>query len=273
MSKNVQALLNSAADDGNLSMNSVQALTTVNDIGAQIQAGLGVDVDSIESSEVVLLSIMPDDSSSIGWIKEDPQDYNSVVVGPKLMCEGSNAVIEALQNSKQAENILALNRYLNGKVLYPYAPLNQTEEMVNNQNYYAGGGTPLYDQAVVLLGTVLAKTQEFSDNGVPVRTVTLIISDGDDTASRNSTPSDVKKIVEDMMRSENHIVAAMGIDDGNTDFKQVFNDMGIRDEWILTPKNTASDIRKAFQVFSQSAIRASQGGGSFSQTAMAGFGS
>ena len=35
--------------------------------------------------------------------------------------------------------------------------------------------------------------------------------------------------------------------------------MGIPDRWILTPGNSASEIRRAFAVFSQSAVRASQG--------------
>jgi hypothetical protein len=56
-----------------------------------------------------------------------------------------------------------------------------------------------------------------------------------------------------------HIVAAMGISDGSTDFKAVFRSMGIPDRWILTPGNSATEIRRAFAVFSQPAVRASQG--------------
>ena len=73
-----------------------------------------------------------------------------------------------------------------------------------------------------------------------------------------------------MTRSEAHIVAAMGISDGITDFRAVFRDMGIEDRWILTPGNNPSEIRRAFQVFSQSAVRASQAA-SFSQGAAGGF--
>ena len=39
----------------------------------------------------------------------------------------------------------------------------------------------------------------------------------------------------------------MGIDDGQTDFCEVFREMGIRDEWILLPGNSASEIRAAFR--------------------------
>jgi len=62
-----------------------------------------------------------------------------------------------------------------------------------------------------------------------------------------------------MLAQENHIVAAMGISDGTTDFREVFRKMGIADRWILTPGNSASEIRRAFSVFSQSAVRAAAG--------------
>ncbi|WP_041429419.1 hypothetical protein [Synechococcus sp. PCC 7502] len=55
--------------------------------------------------------------------------------------------------------------------------------------------------------------------------------------------------------------------DGYTDFQQIFKEMGISDRWILTPGNSDSEIRQAFQVFSQSAVRVSQGA-----TGLGGFG-
>ncbi|MGK7888379.1 MAG: hypothetical protein AB4042_03530 [Leptolyngbyaceae cyanobacterium] len=256
---NLNDLFQSAHDDGLLSNASMQALN-VTDIGAQIQAGLGIHVDDVMSSEVVLVTVMPDDSGSIRF------SGNAAVVRA-----GHNTILDALGTTKQQDNILIHNRYLNGTVLYPYCPLSQAVRM-DSKNYDPNQGTPLYEQTIVLLGTVLAKTQEFSDNGVPVRTVTLIITDGADGSSGHVTPAKVKSVVDDMLRSENHIIAAMGIDDGHTDFKRVFRSMGIRDEWILTPGNSKNDIKQAFQLFSQSAVRASQSAGSFSQTSLGGFG-
>jgi hypothetical protein len=63
-----------------------------------------------------------------------------------------------------------------------------------------------------------------------------------------------------MLAQECHVIAAMGISDGNTNFHQVFRDMGVPDRRILTPGNSASEVRKAFHMFSQSAIAATQGG-------------
>jgi hypothetical protein len=255
---NINNLFQSAHEDGLLSTASLQALD-VNDIGAQIQAGLGIQVDDVMSSEVVLVTIMPDDSGSIRF------SGNAQAVRG-----GHNAVLDALTQSKQKDNILIHNRYLNGLVLYPYCPIDQGIRMTP-QNYDPNEGTPLYDQTLVLLGTVLAKTQEFADNGVPVRTVTLIITDGADAHSMRADAKSVASVIGDMLRSENHIIAGMGIDDGYTDFRQVFKEMGIRDEWILTPGNSDSEIRKAFQIFSQSAVRVSQAAGNINS--VGGFGS
>ena len=242
----VKKLLDDAHDQGALSAKSLKTLDVV-DVGAQIQAGLGCTIDDVGSSEVVLVTMMPDDSQSIA------QAGNTDAVR-----DGHNFVLEALGGSKQSGEVLAHTRYLNGHVLCPYTALEHAVVM-DGANYKPNLGTPLYDQACVVLGTVIAKSQELSQAGIAVRTVTLIITDGGDYGSTRCKPADVKAIVEDMLAQENHIVAAMGISDGSTDFKSVFRSMGIPDRWILTPGNSASEIRRAFAVFSQSAVKASQG--------------
>ena len=256
---NVNALFHGAEAEGLLSTAAAQALT-VHDLGAQIQAALGVPVDDFTASEVVLVTQMPDDSGSIRFAGNAP-----------VVREGHNQVLAALRASKQKSSILTHTRYLNGKILFPYCSVDQAVDL-DTQNYDPNLGTPLYDQTVVLLATVLAKSQEFQDAGVPVRTVTLIITDGADEGSHRATPRTVAALVKDLLRAESHIVAAMGIRDGSTDFRRVFREMGIEDRWILTPGNSPKEIRGAFQLFSQSAVRASQGTGAFNQTAAGGFG-
>jgi len=236
-----------ALNDGDLSKKSLDALTVNADIGAQIQAGMGIAPDDVPASEVVLLTLMPDDSGSIQFAGNAP-----------LVREGHNLVLRSLRESKQGTDILAHTRYLNGHVLFPYRPLKNAIEL-DRKNYNPNLGTPLYDQIAVVLGTVLLKTKEFERSGVPVRTVTLILTDGADAGSVHQTPQTLRPIVEDMLKKEIHVIAAMGIDDGSTDFQKVFTDLGIPPEWILTPRNDSTAIRKAFQVFSQSAVRVSQG--------------
>ena len=246
MSDTIKKLLSDAHDEGALSAQALAALDIV-DVGAQIQAGLGVSIDDVTASEVVLLTMMPDDSQSIAHAGN-----------VDAVRDGHNFVLEALAKSKQAGEVLAHTRYLNGSVLFPYTELAHAVPMTT-ANYDPRLGTPLYDQAAVVLGTVIAKSQELAQAGIAVRTVTLIITDGADYGSQRCRPADVAAIVADMLGQENHIVAAMGISDGHTDFRAVFRGMGIPDRWILTPGNSATEIRRAFAVFSQSAVRASQG--------------
>lgn len=242
----IKKLLEDAHDQGALSAKSLAALDVV-DVGAQIQAGLGVTIDDVVASEVVLVTMMPDDSQSI-----------AAAGNTDAVRDGHNYVLEALRNSKQSGEVLAHTRFLNGFVLSPYTALEHAGTLTA-ANYNPRLGTPLYDQTVVTLGTVIAKAQELQQAGIAVRTVTLIITDGADYGSTRMKPADVKAIVDDMLAHEHHIVAAMGISDGSTDFRAVFRAMGIPDRWILTPGNSASEIRRAFAVFSQSAVRASQG--------------
>ncbi|MHA2183346.1 MAG: hypothetical protein ACXAAH_18155, partial [Promethearchaeota archaeon] len=189
-SNNINELFEEAQEEGLLSPESAQALI-VHNVGDQIQAGLGVPVDDVESSEVILVTIMPDDSGSIRFAGN-----------AQAIREGHNMIVDALLDSKQQDNILIHTRFLNGDVLYPYCTLEQAVKM-DKQNYNPCKGTPLYDEAVTLLGTVLAKTKEFSDNGVPVRTVTLIMTDGEDMHSNKATESTVKTLVNDMLGAEN----------------------------------------------------------------------
>ena len=85
MSKNtVNDLFQSANEQGEITNETVKTLQVV-DVGNQIQEGLGIPVDDVTASEVVLVTIMPDDSGSIRF------SGNSQVVR-----DGHNLVIDAL---------------------------------------------------------------------------------------------------------------------------------------------------------------------------------
>lgn len=262
MSKNssvdIGSLFSNARQDGAISKASENVLTAP-DIGLKIGAGLGIGVDDVQASEVVLLTMLIDDSGSISGNRNE-----------QIVRDGHNLVIDSIKASKSEDNVLAHTCYINGTTLFEYRLIGSAEAM-NAKNYMPNGMTPLYESSIVTLGRVLAKAQEFLDQGVPVRTITLIMTDGASNDNKK-TADEVKTIVTDMLKSEVHIISGMGINDGYTDFKQIFSDMGIRDEWILTPSNSSSEIRKAFQVFSRSAVKASQNAATFSTAFGGGFG-
>lgn len=258
-SSKVGALLEDAKATGAISRQSLNILSN-DDLGDQIAAGLGTPALNVGATEVVLMSQLIDDSGSIRFVTGNADAVR----------QGHNLVLDSLGGTKAKDGIQALCRYLNGHVLYDYRPLVGAVRM-DSSNYNPNGGTPLYDQTVAFLGGVLVKTQEFAQNGVPVRSVSLIVTDGNDEGSRRNTAKDCASLAKDLLIQENHVIAFMGIDDGSTDFREIAREMGIRDEWILTRNNTPSEIRKAFALVSQSAVRMSQAA-NFSQAAAGGFG-
>ena len=252
--------LSALLGDVGLDPNATAAMQlTVEDVGAAIQAGLGdVTIDDITTSEVLLVSLLVDDSISI--------DYGG---NAQAIRDGHNQLVDALMGAKSSAAVLISCGYINGKLLYPYVMLDQAVQM-DARNFRPGGGTPLYRQTEIVLTTVAAKMAEFEQGGVAARAITVILTDGGDN-SGPVAPRTTRAMVEGLLKTEQHIVAGVGVNDGYTDFHAVFAGMGIMSEWVLTPGNSPSEIRKVFRVISQSAIRASQTT-TFSQTAMGGFG-
>lgn len=229
-------------------------------LGPAIQTGLGeITLDDITTSETFVLSVVLDDSSSIGFAGNEDNVRRAF-----------NMIRNALLGSKSSASIVADCWQLNRGRLFPFVALDNTPQL-DTTNYTARGNTPLYDRTHDALVALKAKVEEFEDGGVAVRGVVVIISDGADFGSRHQA-RDVKQLAGELLRTEQFLVMAMGIDDGETDFRRVFGSMGIGDKFVLTPGNSASEIRQAAQAISQSAVRASQAAGSFSQVALGGFG-
>lgn len=264
MSK-ASGLFKSAMADGALSSAALAAID-VRDIGADINAALGVSVDDVKvTGEMSLLNALLDDSTSIRMVQGNTEEIR----------KGMNLCLDSLTESQAAKHgVMAMITTLNRGLLSAYVPVADAPRL-DASNYNPSGYTPLYEKSILLLGTALAKCQEFLDGGVMCRTINVIVTDGrDEGSSSGKTARDVRLIVEDMLKTENHIVSFMGISDGRTDFKAIAKEMGIRDEWILTPGNSPSELRRAWGTVSRSAVRLSQAkGGSFSQTAAGGFGS
>src|SRR5260221_13028268 len=95
----VKKLLEDAHVKGALSAKSLITLDVV-DVGAQIQAGLGVTIDDVTASEVVLLTMMPDDSASIAHAGNTD-----------AVRDGHNFVIDALKASNKSIDVLELQIY------------------------------------------------------------------------------------------------------------------------------------------------------------------
>lgn len=248
MPLDVNELFESAHDEGQISQQSLQILQTSN-LAQQIENAMGMSVDDIIANETLIVTLDIDDSGSIGFVSGNA----------KAIRDGHNICRdEVLAGSKSAAAVIMHTRYLNGGVLYPYMPLAGVPNMTPS-NYSPNGGTPLFDSMLETFAAVMAKIKECSDAAIPCRTVTAIITDGDDTGS-NATPDEVRSLVHDMIRAETNIIIGIGVSDGTTDFRRVFESCGIPDDWILTIQNSPSQWRQAFGVISKSSQMMSKTG-------------
>src|SRR3989338_9638645 len=103
MSNNgLESLFESAIAQGSLSASALQAIQ-INDIGTAINAALGVSVDDVKASEVVLATLLIDDSGSIRSAGNE-----------QAVREGHNRFLEMLEGTKQKDGVLAMCRYLSG---------------------------------------------------------------------------------------------------------------------------------------------------------------
>lgn len=255
-------LLDSVARSGVLSETSIRALKKVDPVR---KLALGNPVNQYKEDSVLLVATLVDDSGSLNVaVEKDPKSerlvsrstsYNDPRSNAEAVRIGHNAVIQALQDSERPSAVWFHTRYLKGYQLTPWNPLEKAARMDLN-NYRPDGGTPLYDETVAILGSIITKVQEFRNSWVGARTATLIVTDGEDTESKLQTPASVKSVVTDMYNMGIHIIAAMGIYDGKTDFRKVFIEMGIRENLILTPGSTPGEIRQAFGLFGKMASRA-----------------
>ena len=255
--RNLQGLFQQGVDAGTVTADS---LAKLNDLGAEIEQALGIDAQDIPASEVMLLTMEIDDTGSIQGAGNEAD-----------VRKGCNTVLDEVGKSTMGDDILVSLQFLIDGLLFPYTQLKSATHL-DARNYRADGShTPLFDRSMVVLGAVLAKEQEFANQGVPVRTVTVIVTDGADNSSK-ARASDVAKLVKGMLQAENHIIAFIGVSDGSVDFRQVARDMGIQDQWVLTPNSDGHSIRDAFGLVSRASQAASQASANLSQIQQSGFG-
>ncbi len=243
----VQNLFARAALSGTLSAQSQTLLA--GDLGPMLIAGAnGRHVDDIQASEVTLVTVLIDRSSSIS----EARLTKSVILGQNLL-------LDAFAGSKEKDAVLSALWTFAGDatVLHSYIPVDDALRL-DDKNYRPAGSTHLYDTYCDAAGANVAYAQTLRDAGTPVRSIIVVITDGEDCGSKR--PARVcKKLSEDLLKSEQFHLGFVGVGK-DVDFTKVAKAMGFNDGSILVQKDTTTTaLRAAFAMVSKSAIRASQG--------------
>jgi hypothetical protein len=222
---------------GVLSEESANALAKVNQ---QLGQGLG---DTAQSKELLLVSVLVDDSTSIARNIEEIRF-------------GYGRLLKALRAELFEADVRVHTRSMNQGVISPYIELAAAPGLTE-QNYSGSNlvpVTPLYLASLITLGAVMLKAQEEEARGARVRTFTLIITDGEDNKSGEITAGHVRFVITDMLEFSNeHIVAGMGVGERPVlDFRNIFASMGIPRQWRFTPGTSIDELRRAFRRIAKS---------------------
>lgn len=224
---------------GVLSLRSVRAIEKMQ---TQIDIALKGSYGIKKAGEILLLTIMPDDSGSMDGTNQ------------KGVIKGHNDLLAAMRTSPVSKRAMMQTRLLNGRMVNPFRPFDRCIEL-NESNYLCVNPTPLFSQTIVTLGTVLAKEQELLDLGAKrIRTATLIMTDGMDTEDKSGgLAAEVASVVGDMRRVGDHIVAGMGFSRGAANYEHVFTSMGIDRELIFNA-TSRDEILDKFGLFEKAAL-------------------
>ena len=241
------SLFSSATTKGVISPQTSSLIT--GNLGNLVLAGAaGKDLEDITASDVTLVTVLIDASSSISDRGLE-----------KGVREGQNALLDAFAGAKDRDAVLLACWTFCGTmdVIHSYVPVPDATRL-DTKNYRASGSTALYDTWCSALAANVAYAQRLRDGGTPTRSVVVVVTDGEDCGSKR-TPADCARISRDLLASELFTLALVGVGT-DVNFEHVAKSMGIPAGCILWERDaTPSGLRRAFQLVSRSAVRASQG--------------
>jgi uncharacterized protein YegL len=247
MSNTLKNLFQNAQASGVLSAQSSVMLS--GQIGAVVVAGAaGLPAENITATDVTLVTVLIDASSSIQASRLE-----------QAVRDGQNALVDAFAGSREKDSIMLALWTFNDKpkVLHSYVPVSDAARL-DAKNYRGTGSTALYDTWCDALAANVAYAEKLRDSGTPVRSVVVIITDGEDVGSKRRA-ADCARLSRDLLASEQFVLAFVGVGD-EANFRAVARSMGVPDGSIeIQSSTTPSALRAVFQMVSRSAIRVSQG--------------
>jgi hypothetical protein len=218
-------------------------------LGSIVVAGAaGKALEDIDASDVTLITLLVDRSSSIG----DRRLTQAVR-------EGQNALVDAFAGARERDSVLmALWTFgTDAQVLHGYVSVDDAMKL-DGSNYRPGGSTCLYDTWCDALAANATYAQRLRDGGIPCRSVVVVVTDGEDVGSKRSA-ADCARVSAQLLATEQFTLAFVGVG-RDVDFHTVAKAMGVPDGCVLVQQDaTPSALRAAFAMVSRSAIRASQG--------------
>lgn len=173
--------------------------------------------------QILLVRFLLDDSSSI----KEGGNTGAVI-------EGYNGCLDTMMQAPG--KVYVRTSFLNNTGAVESFASPKNAERLTPRTYRPSGNTPLFRRSAEVLQSVLRNTKRLTQEGKTARSMTIIFTDGGDSYN-GGTAQDVKRIVDAMLATGDHIVGACAVNDGYTNFWEVFMSMGISERWIKVLDN------------------------------------
>ena len=244
----VSSTLTNAVSAGIISSQSQQAIATELDDIAIAGCG-GVDIDEINSEEVTLVTVIIDASSSMYSYASD------------VLTQYKDQFLDPLRGAKNAESILVSVWIFSAdggdkvRLVHGYTPVPDCQDLTS-ADYSPSGMTPLRDAVMKGVTGLVNYGQTLRDNGTRTKSIVLVLSDGEDNASRVSGAK-VKRLSEDVLRAQEFVLSYIYFGDQSEGDKHA-RAIGFPPHHRLTGSLDPSGIRRVFGTVSASVISTSQ---------------
>ena len=206
-----------------------------------------IKIDGIEDVEAANTSVDEIDSENINLIFVGIDRSGSVYPFKGDMSQSLGDFKDALTNSKEADDILVARAdFADTATVGGYKRITEFDT-----SFQTGGSTAMFDTIVDGTDKLKDYRDYLKNEGMRVKAVFAIFSDGVDNMSRNGFSS-AKNAVE-YLNNEEIVTAFISFGGEAT---QVARDLGFKN--ILDVNSSASELRKAFNCLSKSVIENSK---------------
>ena len=195
-----------------------------------------IDVDEVMSPSVLLVDFIIDRTGSMDMYE-------------RVMQECLEHYKQAICNSKQADEMLVSKTLFNTTI--ETGGYVAPEDF--NTDYSTWGCTRLFDAIIDRRQRLLDYMEQLKNNGTNTRAVMVILTDGYDNDSQYRA-SDARKAVQDLISKE---ITVAFIAFGQDAFG-VADNLGVKPKNVREVSNDESELRKAIDLVSKSAISASK---------------
>jgi uncharacterized protein YegL len=213
--------------------------------GTNLVGCLGTSIDDIETDDVTIVKVLLDSSYSM-------HDHEAIVR------DAYDKFINSLKGSKQSGSILVSTVSFAGTatILHGFKKVDEIDS-IGNQYIAKGYSTALYDALMDALTGAHAYATDLKQNGVRVKIIVVVFSDGYDNDSKHNSAKDVKTVVDAAIKKEGFYPVYVGYKQSSgDDLNAIAKQVGFPN--VMVTNATESEIRRTIDLVSKSIIRTSQ---------------